>query len=248
MKTLRNLSLRVKRREGLMIPTIGRPEPPLNGWRNGNSRARSPSLVRVRALIAAALAAALLAAAAALFYERRAPEAVQACRCGGGAAIYVSPKGSDAWSGRLPEPSPDGRDGPLATLEKALEVARRLKAEAGGPVRIVLRGGVYRVERPVVLGPEDSGCSGCPLVIEAYPGEVPVISGGKPVSGFEEVAVNGVRAWAARVPAGWRFKQLFVNGERRYRARLPKEGFYKGGGGPGLQGAEAGGARAVRGG
>jgi len=179
-----------------------------------------------RALAAVVLAIALLAVAAALFYEQRALKPVQACGCGEGVAIYVSPKGSDAWGGRLPEPSPDGRDGPLATLEKALEVARKLKAEVGGPVRIVLRGGVYRIERPVVLGPEDSGCSGCPLVIEAYPGEVPVISGGKPVSGFEEVVVNGVRAWAARVPAGWRFKQLFVNGERRYRARLPKEGFF----------------------
>jgi len=169
----------------------------------------------------------LLAATVALFYEQRLPKPVQTCKCGEEVAVYVSPKGSDAWSGQLPDPSPDGRDGPLATLEKALETARKLKLETGSRVRIVLRGGIYRVEKPIVLSPEDSGCGSCPLVIEAYPGEVPVISGGKPISGFEETVVNGVRAWVANVPAGWRFKQLFVNGERRPRARLPKEGFYR---------------------
>ena len=178
-------------------------------------------------ITALAVTASLLAAAAVLFYGQRTPEPMESCKCEERVTIYVSPKGSDAWSGRLPEPSPDGKDGPLVTLEKALEVARKLKAEIGGSVRIVLRGGVYRVERPIILGPEDSGCSGCPLVIEAYPGEVPVISGGKLVSGFEEAAVNGVRVWVASVPAGWRFKQLFANGERRPRARLPKEGFYR---------------------
>ncbi|MCD6357432.1 MAG: hypothetical protein J7L75_02515, partial [Thermoproteales archaeon] len=33
--------------------------------------------------------------------------------------FYVSPNGSDSWSGRLPEPSEDGRDGPFATITRA---------------------------------------------------------------------------------------------------------------------------------
>jgi len=41
--------------------------------------------------------------------------------------FFVSPKGSDRWSGTLPEPNAAGTDGPLATLEHARDVIRELK-------------------------------------------------------------------------------------------------------------------------
>jgi len=46
------------------------------------------------------------------------------------ATLYVSPSGDDAWSGTCPEPRADGRDGPLATLEKARDLLRQ-RRQAG---------------------------------------------------------------------------------------------------------------------
>jgi len=86
---------------------------------------------------------------------------------------YVSPQGSDRWSGRLADPAADGRDGPFATPARALEEARR-----GGPKTIRLRGGTYRLGATLVVG---SGLSG--LRIAAYQREEPVLSGGEAVGG-----------------------------------------------------------------
>lgn len=60
---------------------------------------------------------------------------------------------------------------------------------------------------------------------------MPVVSGGEPVTDWEETTVNGVTAWVAELPevaAGeWRFDQLFVNGRRAERSRWPKKGWFR---------------------
>lgn len=153
------------------------------------------------------------------------------CKCSSEPVkIYVSPKGSDSWSGLYPEPLPDGSDGPLATLTAARDRLRELKRE-GKPVVVMVRNGTYRLNTPLTLGPEDSGCEECPVVWQAYPGENPVISGGRPILSFREDRLGETPIWIAELPEAaegvWRFKQLFVNGERRTRSRLPKRGFYR---------------------
>src|SRR6056297_2047047 len=40
------------------------------------------------------------------------------------ADYYVSPQGSDTWSGRLAEPSPQRTDGPFASLARARDAVR----------------------------------------------------------------------------------------------------------------------------
>jgi hypothetical protein len=143
--------------------------------------------------------------------------------------VYVSPAGRDTWSGRLPEPSPDGRDGPFATLERARDAVRALPAEARvkDGVTVRLRGGRYRVASAFVLGPEDSGA----VTYAAQPGEVPVIDGGTRVTGFRVERRNGRTLWVAGVGdlmrEGRPFRQLFVGGQRRPRAHLPKQGFFR---------------------
>ena len=56
------------------------------------------------------------------------------CTSDHGPTIYVSTLGDDAWSGRLPEASPDRTDGPFGTLERARDArvapARVLLGEA----------------------------------------------------------------------------------------------------------------------
>jgi hypothetical protein len=143
--------------------------------------------------------------------------------------LYVSPKGDDRWSGTLAEPNEAGSDGPLATLAGARDAVRKLKfaAKLSGPVYVWLRGGEYRITEPVVFRPEDSA----PVTYAAYPGETPVITGGKRITGWREEQMSFGKVWVTEIPevaeGKWYFRQLFVGGERRPRARLPKQGFYR---------------------
>jgi len=47
--------------------------------------------------------------------------------------LYVSLNGNDNWNGRLPEANATRTDGPLATLARARDVIRMLKASDGLP-------------------------------------------------------------------------------------------------------------------
>ncbi|MEX0774922.1 MAG: right-handed parallel beta-helix repeat-containing protein [Phycisphaeraceae bacterium] len=150
--------------------------------------------------------------------------------------LYVSPRGRDANGGT--------RAAPLATVARALRLARRLKGkgEQQRPVRIVLAGGRYELRRPMVIGPGDSGVMRGPngyenagnhvhgryVTLEAAPGSRPVLCGGRVLKGFRPVTLpNGVRAWALHIPSvkrgKWSFRQLWVNGERRFRPTLPRK-------------------------
>lgn len=146
------------------------------------------------------------------------------------ADLYVSPSGDDTWSGRRPEPNADLTDGPLATLHRAQEVARQLRADDPGrarPLVILVRAGTYFLSEPLVFSAEDSASPESPLVWAAYPGERPLISGGTRLSGF---VVGEDGRWRLHIPeverGDWAFMQLFVNGNRRGRPRLPKTGYY----------------------
>ena len=145
----------------------------------------------------------------------------------GGPDIWVSPEGSDFWTGRLDEPRGEGAeaDGPLRTLRAAVLLARewRRRGEAGPVARICLRGGAYPLAFPLSLGPEDSG-----LRIEAAPGEQPVLDGSVAPAGSESEDGAG-RLWTfdlrEGILAGEDYQSLFVGGERRAGARFPEEGF-----------------------
>ena len=145
------------------------------------------------------------------------------------AAFYVSPSGQDTWSGTLPARNGAGTDGPFATLERARDAVRELKAGGNYPPRgatIILRGGTYELPATFTLTPDDAGLPGDPVVYCAYPGEQPVISAGRRLTGWK---VSGGR-WTVTLPevakGDWDFVQLFVNGQRRFRPRLPRQGYY----------------------
>lgn len=150
------------------------------------------------------------------------------------ADVYVAPDGNDQWSGTLPAPNAQRTDGPLATLEAARDAIRRLRATKPWqrPLVVMLRSGTYVRTEPWVLRPEDSGTEASPVVYTAYPGETPLISGGRAIAGWQQAGT----LWKVDLPevksGKWYFRQLFVNGQRRARARLPKEGVFKLGGLP----------------
>lgn len=161
-----------------------------------------------------------------------------------GATFYVAPGGRDAWSGKLAVANKNRSDGPFATLARARETVRALKREGkypAGGVAVVLRGGTYELPETFVLAPEDSGQPGAPVVYSAYPGESPVLSGGRRLTGWQ---VSRGR-WTVRLPevasGAWDFNQLFVNGQRRFRPRLPRTGYsYMAGSAPATPGCRQG--------
>lgn len=60
---------------------------------------------------------------------------------------------------------------------------------------------------------------------------MPIVSGGKAISGWSNTTVNGVDAWVTEIPevadGDWEFHQLFVNGRRAERSRWPKAGWFR---------------------
>jgi hypothetical protein len=143
--------------------------------------------------------------------------------------IYVSSKGSDSWSGYLPEQNAAGTDGPFLTIEKARDLIRDIKntGRLDGPVNVWIRGGRYVIDRPLVFTSEDSA----PACYRAYSGEQPIIDGGRRIHGWKTGMAGRYECWTAEIPevkeGRLYFRQLFVNGERRERARSPKKGFYR---------------------
>ena len=144
----------------------------------------------------------------------------------GAVELYVGANGNDAWSGRLAEPSADRSDGPFATLHRAREEVRRLNATDA--VTVLVRGGTHFLSQPLVLEPEDSGTRARPVVWAAYPGEQPIVSGGRRITGWQKGPGNLWQVELPEVRSGtWYFRQLFVGGQRRQRARSPNTGYHR---------------------
>jgi hypothetical protein len=129
--------------------------------------------------------------------------------------LYVAPGGDDANAGK--------QDKPLATIAKARDAVRKLIA-AGlkSDVNVYLRAGVYRLNKPLTFGPEDSGTESYAVTYAAHPGETVVVSGGQAITGWKQGEGDIWVAPAPGVKAGnWNFRHLFVNGRRAVRARTP---------------------------
>ena len=93
--------------------------------------------------------------------------------------IYVSLAGRDN--------NPGTKRKPFATITKAREEVRRIKAGEGlpeGGVAVYLRGGKYFVTEGISFGREDSGTVDSPVVYRSYPGEKVRIIGGRQISNF----------------------------------------------------------------
>lgn len=143
--------------------------------------------------------------------------------------FHVAANGNDAWSGCCAAPNAERTDGPFATLARARDAVRALKKSAplGQPVNVLVRGGVYELAEPLELTPGDSGTAACPVTYAAYRSEKPVLSGGRPVSGWKEDADG---TWVARLAQAqlrdWDCRQLFMQARRAPRPRRPAQGLF----------------------
>lgn len=137
--------------------------------------------------------------------------------------LYVATDGNNSWSGTLPKPNEDKTDGPLASIQGALEKIKNIRTSNDGEktIHVFLRNGVYSINEPIVIPSECSGKKDAPTIFENYQGEKPIISGGKKVSGWQKeekwyvADIDDVRAGKLS------FDSLWVNGERRQPARIP---------------------------
>ena len=88
---------------------------------------------------------------------------------------------------------------------------------------VLVRGGKYFLEKTFVLGPKDAGTRQAPVVFAAYPGETPVLSGGRRVGGWRAYKDH---IFVCNLPGSkggkWKFRRLFADGQPCLRARWPK--------------------------
>ncbi len=131
------------------------------------------------------------------------------------ADFVVSPSGDDS--------APGTAEAPFATLARAQAAVRqRVAAGPKADVTVLVRGGTYELAEPLAFGPEDSGTDKLSITYAAWPGEKPVLSGGRAVGPWNDG--EGGR-WTAEVAAAkqgeWRPRQLYVGGRRAVRARSP---------------------------
>lgn len=120
----------------------------------------------------------------------------------------------------------DGKDSnpgtealPFASILHAKEQIKKLKSENPEEgVSLMINGGTYYLEEPLVFDANESGTGDAPYVIQAKNGEKVIISGGKSLDltwksqGF---------FWVAKVPKGLEFSSLYLNGKKQIRARYP---------------------------
>jgi hypothetical protein len=137
---------------------------------------------------------------------------------GGGAtvngALFVAPTGDDASPGTMAQP--------FKTVAKARDVVRGMTASMTADLTVYLRGGTYPQASTLAFGNADSGKNGFYVKYLAYPGEQPIITGGKPITGWTASSAGSGLYSASGVSTP--FRQLYVNGTKAIRARSPNLG------------------------
>jgi hypothetical protein len=136
------------------------------------------------------------------------------------AEFHVATDGDDAADGT--------KQNPFATVARAREAVRGLTKDGlAADVRVVVRGGTYRLRTPLSFGPEDAGTEKHSVTYAAARGEQPVFCGGTPITGWEQEEAGVWTVVLPEVKAGrWTFRNLYVNGRRATRARSPNSGFF----------------------
>jgi hypothetical protein len=155
-----------------------------------------------------------------------------------GVDIYVATDGANTNNG--------SEEKPLLSLHAALRKARELRrlddpAIKGG-IRIFIKQGIYHLDEPIVLRPEDSGTADSPTQVLADAGARVVFSGGASISGWKKLSgsLPGLpkraigKVWVAEMASqtsvpreraagvegmDFSFRQLWVNGQKAVNAK-----------------------------
>ncbi|MGJ8691843.1 MAG: right-handed parallel beta-helix repeat-containing protein [Thalassotalea sp.] len=142
------------------------------------------------------------------------------------ADFYVAVNGNDDFTGTTAEQSGQGNNGPFASLTRARDAVRALKnTKPNKDIVVLVRGGVYELDETITFGVEDSAADNYTITYAAYPGEKPVFSSGRHITGWEK-APNDTpglpskakgQVWQANIKDG--FTTLFDEIGRLTRTR-----------------------------
>jgi len=141
-----------------------------------------------------------------------------------GAEFFVAPTGDDA--------APGSRSAPFRTLARAQRAVRELKLSRGlpeGGATVFLMPGRHVLSETLVLGPDDSGEPGKPVVYRSLEPGKAVITSERAIEGWRRPAEDPPlaapeargRLWVAAIPAEWSFRSLFLSGKPLRRAAWP---------------------------
>lgn len=128
--------------------------------------------------------------------------------------LYVSPQGRDTGDGSPKKP--------FQTIQRAQQEVRRHTQTMTSDVVVYLKGGTYTVPQSLTFAASDGGQGKWSVIYRANPGEKPVLSGGKRITGWVPDK-NGIVKTSVK---GLNFRQLYVNDSRAIRARQPDAGDY----------------------
>ena len=130
---------------------------------------------------------------------------------------YVSPQGGS-------DTNPATRERPLATIQKALDLASQSGSKDGSIV--YLQRGTYFLTEPLRVNVTNELCIRGEGSYDRPPEAT--ISGGRVITGFTEIEPGLVVADVPEVKAGnWDFRDLYVNDHRAIRAREPNTGYFR---------------------
>lgn len=137
-----------------------------------------------------------------------------------GRTIIVAPDGNDSGVGTLVAP--------FATLGRARDEVRALKAQGAGTITVQLRGGTYYLPEPVVFDVQDSGSEASPVVYRNYDREFPVLRGGVRVTEWQVLDGGMLKAEVPEIsktdPMAF---QVIEDGVAGTLARTPNEGWLR---------------------
>lgn len=118
--------------------------------------------------------------------------------------VYVKPGGVGIGNGT--------KAMPYTSLESARDAIRPKLAGMQGDIYVKLLDGTFNLPKTFQLTTADSGRNGYRVIYEAANGAKPIVSGGTAITGWHQTGVNNV--WSAKVPAGFKTRQLYINGQR----------------------------------
>ena len=139
--------------------------------------------------------------------------------------LHVAINGSDTWSGLLPKPGIDNRDGPLKTISEARDRIRSIRATGNldGAVCVLVHGGLYELSECLIFTEEDMGDENTHIkYCAAGDGEVNLM-GSRQLTGFKLLGNGSYKLnLVEQGMKGLQFGQLFCNGVRQIISRYPK--------------------------
>ena len=135
--------------------------------------------------------------------------------------FWIAPDGQDDATGT------QGR--PFATLGRAAAALREhMKKPLQDDVAVRLRGGTYRIDRPLELTPDELGDGRFAVTFAAHQGERVVLSGARELGGTWQRVEGSL--WRLPVPearaGAWVFRSLFRDRAALPRAREPDTGHF----------------------